>query len=91
MRQCETASHWLKVLAHPQRLMILCLLSQGEKSVHEIEESCGASQSAVSQFLKAMRLENLITSRREGRYVYYRINDERVLGLVKALHGVFCG
>lgn len=80
----------LKQLSHPQRLLILCSLAEGEKSVGEIEEACGASQSAVSQFLKGMRLEGLIDSRREGKLVYYKIEDKRVLELMKSLYEIFC-
>jgi DNA-binding transcriptional ArsR family regulator len=56
----------LKTLGHPKRLLILCSLSEGEKSVSEIEEACQASQSQVSQFLKRMESERLLTQRREG-------------------------
>ena len=80
----------LKQLSHPQRLLILCSLAEGEKSVSEIEVACGASQSAVSQFLKGMRLEGLIDSRREGKLVYYKIEDKRVLELMKSLYEIFC-
>lgn len=89
-RQSETVAALLKQLSHPQRLLILCSLAEAEKSVGEIEAACGASQSAVSQFLKGMRLEGLIESRREGKQVYYHIVDERVLELMKSLYTVFC-
>lgn len=88
--QCESASRLLKALAHPQRLQILCHLSNGEKTVTELEELCGASQSAVSQFLARMKAEQLIASRRDERYVRYRIADPKVSELVKALHKIFC-
>jgi DNA-binding transcriptional ArsR family regulator len=89
-KQSVEVAELLKVLSHPQRLLILCSLIPGEKSVGEIEESCEASQSAVSQFLKSMRLSGLIDSRRDGQHIYYRISDERVLKLVKSLHSIFC-
>lgn len=88
--QCESASRLLKALAHPQRLQILCHLSNGEKTVTELEELCGASQSAVSQFLARMKAEQLIASRRDERYVRYRIADPKVFELIKALHKIFC-
>lgn len=87
----EDVAGLLKQLSHPQRLLILCSLVEGEKSVGEIEEACGASQSAVSQFLKGMRLEGLIDSRREGKQVYYKIVDGRVRELIRSLSGIFCG
>lgn len=65
-------------------------MAEGEKSVSEIELACGASQSAVSQFLKGMRLEGLIESRREGKQIYYKIVDKRVLKLIKSLYLIFC-
>lgn len=89
-KKSEAVSDLLKQLSHPQRLLILCCLAQDEKSVGEIEEFCGASQSAVSQFLKGMRLEGLVDSRREGKQVYYRIADDRVLELMKSLYQIFC-
>lgn len=89
-RQSEVVAQLLKQLSHPQRLLILCSLAEGEKSVGEIEETCGASQSAVSQFLKGMRLEGLVESRREGKQVFYRIRDGRLLELMKSLYQIFC-
>ncbi len=89
-RRSEDVAGLLKQLSHPQRLLILCSLAEGEKSVGEIEDSCGASQSAVSQFLKGMRLEGLVESRREGKQVYYKIKDDRVHDLMKSLFLIFC-
>lgn len=89
-KQSEEVAGLLKQLSHPQRLLILCSLADGEKSVGEIEASCGASQSAVSQFLKGMRLEGLIESRREGKQIFYRILDKRVLDLIRSLYHIFC-
>lgn len=86
----EGVAALLKHLSHPQRLLILCCLVDGEKSVGEIEDACGASQSAVSQFLKGMRLEELIDSRRDGKLVYYKIVDKRVHKLIKSLYQIFC-
>lgn len=80
----------LKQLSHPQRLLILCAMADGEKSVGEIEAACGASQSAVSQFLKGMRQEGLVESRREGKQVYYRVINEKVLDLIRSLYRIFC-
>ncbi len=89
-RQSADVAALLKQLSHPQRLLILCSLAAGEKSVGQIEEACGASQSAVSQFLKGMRLEGLIESRREGKQVYYKITDKRVDQLMRSLYQIFC-
>lgn len=89
-RQSEEVAALLKLLSHPQRLIILCSMAEGEKSVGEIEQACGASQSAVSQFLKIMRLEGLIEPRREGKQIYYKIVDERVFKLIRSLYSIFC-
>ncbi len=89
-RQSESVSALLKQLSHPQRLLILCSLIESERSVGEIENACGASQSAVSQFLKAMRLEGIVESRRDGKQVYYKIADDRVHKLIASLYGIFC-
>lgn len=89
-QQSEKVAVLLKQLSHPQRLLILCSMAEGEKAVGEIEAFCGASQSAVSQFLKGMRLENLIESRREGKQVFYRVVDKRVLELIRSLDLIFC-
>lgn len=89
-RRSADVAALLKQLSHPQRLLVLCSLADGEKSVSEIEAVCGASQSAVSQFLKGMRLEGLIEPRREGKKVYYRIVDRRILELIKSLYRIFC-
>ncbi len=88
---CEHVAQLMKTLAHPQRLMLLCHLSGGEKSVGELEELCGASQSAVSQFLNRMRLEGLIVSEKRGIFVYYKIEDPRIKNLIASLHQIFCG
>jgi DNA-binding transcriptional ArsR family regulator len=89
-RKRQGVAGLLKQLSHPQRLVILCCMADGEKSVSEIEEACGASQSAVSQFLKGMRLEGLIDSRRYGKQIYYKILDKRVDKLIKSLYQIFC-
>jgi DNA-binding transcriptional ArsR family regulator len=89
-KNSEEVAALLKQLSHPQRLLILCSLFEGEKSVGEIEQACGASQSAVSQFLKGMRLEGFVESRREGKQVYYKILDPKILDLIQSLYHIFC-
>lgn len=89
-QKAHEVSSLLKQLSHPQRLLILCALAEGEKSVGDIENICEASQSAVSQFLKGMRLEGLVEARREGQRVFYSIADKRLLELMKSLYNVFC-
>lgn len=90
IRQCETTARTLKLLAHPKRLRLLCLLSAGEKSVSDLEALCETSQSQLSQFLQRMRSEGLVSARRDGKFVLYRIGDPKVEKLIQALHKIFC-
>ncbi len=91
MEHAELATGFLKALAHEGRLMILCHLSGGEKSVTELEELLSSRQAAVSQQLARLRLEGLVENRRDGKAIYYRIGDERVRVMVRLIHDMFCG
>ena len=88
--QCESVSSLLKAIAHPQRLQILCCLAEGEKTVSELEAYCGASQSSVSQYLSRMKNEGLLSSRREGQKIFYKIESEDLSKLMKAMQRIFC-
>ena len=83
-------SEILKTLGHPKRLLIICFLREGEKSVSEIEEFCQISQSQISNFLKRMMYENLLENRRDGNTIYYKIKDKKILALVQQLEKIFC-
>lgn len=85
------AAQFLKSLAHRDRLKILCCLVEGEASVSVLEDKIGISQSAVSQHLLKLKAEGILTSRRDGRMVYYAINDPLVLNVVSLLYERFCG
>ena len=87
---CIEVSAVLKNLAHPRRLMILCQLSDGPKTVSELENLSGASQSAVSQFLARMKAEGLVESKRENQFIYYDIKDSRIKKLIQSLDRIFC-
>lgn len=80
----------LKAMANEARLMVLCQLIEGEKSVTELQEAVGLSQSAMSQHLAVLREQRIVGTRREGQSVYYRIADERAAALMEALHRQFC-
>lgn len=80
----------LRALSNEARLLVLCQLGGGEKSVGELNASVGLSQSALSQHLAKLRAEGLVATRRESQTIYYRIADPRVTQLVTALHGIFC-
>ena len=88
--QARKASSFLKALSHESRLMILCILSDGEKSVGEIETVLGLPQSVVSQQLARLRLERVVRTRRDGRQIYYSIADENVLKVIGILYDIFC-
>lgn len=88
--QAQAASELLKALSHEARLLIMCVLVEGEKSVSEIEENIGLPQATVSQHLSRLRLENLIAARRDGRQIHYRIVDSKVATLISTLHMLYC-
>jgi ArsR family transcriptional regulator len=84
------AADFLKSLGHEQRLMILCHLASGEKSVGELEEVLAARQAAVSQQLARLRHEGMVTTRREGKTIYYGLGDERSKRKIVLLFDLFC-
>ena len=88
--QAQEAATLLKALAHEGRLTILCALVGGERSVTELETLLGARQAAVSQQLARLRLEGLVTARRDGRAIYYALGDARVARLIGTLHDIYC-
>ena len=85
-----TASNFLKAISHEGRLMILCHLVSGEKSVTELEELLSARQAAVSQQLSRLRLEGLVTPRRDGKTIYYRLTDDRPRQILEVVYDLFC-
>lgn len=88
--QARKASELLKALSHETRLLILCLLSEGEKSVSELEDILDMPQATVSQQLARLRFDRLVSARREGRMIYYSIVDEEVSSVIETLYGLFC-
>lgn len=90
MDNARKASELLKALSHEARLVILCILSEGEKSVSELEEILSMPQAAVSQQLARLRFDRLVATRRDGRMIYYRIVDEEVATLIATLYQLFC-
>ncbi len=84
------ASNFLKAISHEGRLMILCHLASGEKSVTELEELLSARQAAVSQQLSRLRLEGLVTPRRDGKAIYYSLTDDRPKQIMEVVYDLFC-
>ena len=85
-----TASNFLKAISHEGRLMILCHLVTGEKSVTELEDLLSARQAAVSQQLSRLRLEGLVIPRRDGKAIFYRLADERPRRILEVVYDLFC-
>jgi DNA-binding transcriptional ArsR family regulator len=90
MANAQDASEFLKALAHEARLVILCILVDGEKSVTEIEHLLSLRQPAVSQQLARLRADNLVETRRDGKNIYYSLARPEVREIIEALHAVFC-
>ena len=88
--KAKEASEFLKALAHESRLMILCILCEGERSVTEIERALGLRQPTVSQQLARLRAEGLVAARRSGKAIHYRIASENARIIVGAVREVFC-
>ena len=90
LRNATNASNFLKAISHEGRLMILCHLVSGEKSVTELEELLSARQAAVSQQLSRLRLEGLVTPRRDGKTIYYSLTDDRPRQILEVVYDLFC-
>jgi DNA-binding transcriptional ArsR family regulator len=84
------ACRLLKVLSNPDRLMLLCQLSQGEKRVGELEELLGIVQPTLSQQLTVLRDEELVITRRDGKNIYYQIASPQALAVMNVLFQQFC-
>ena len=86
----EEAAAFLKMLASPPRLMILCHLADGEKSVGQIAQETGLRMSTVSQHMALMRGQGVVTTRREGTTIYYALTSETAREVMYVLYQKFC-
>jgi DNA-binding transcriptional ArsR family regulator len=86
----KRASEFLKALAHESRLMILCILAEGEKSVSELEALLSLRQPTVSQQLARLRADGLMSTRRDGKTVYYDLASAEARLVIGAIYDVFC-
>ena len=77
-------------MCNERRLLILCHLSQGERSVGELEDLVGLSQSALSQHLARLRNDNLVRTRRSAQNIYYSLNGQEAQTIMTTLHGLYC-
>ncbi len=85
------AARLLKALANEKRLMLLCLLVEGERSVGELNAELDLSQSALSQHLAVLRADGLVDTRREAQTIYYSLAQGPAQRLIATLHGIYCG
>lgn len=90
IRPILEVANLLKQIAHPNRLMILCRLVDGAKTVSELEEACGASQSSVSQYLAKMKSEKIVTAERDGQHIRYSLTSKELKELIEKMKDVFC-
>ncbi|AYL04605.1 TPA: metalloregulator ArsR/SmtB family transcription factor [Enterobacter kobei] len=84
------AADVLRGLANSDRLLLMCQLSQGEANVAELEAAVGITQPTLSQQLGVMRRLKLVETRRAGKMVYYRIEDNRIMTLLNTLYDLYC-
>ena len=84
------ASEFLKTLSNASRLLMLCQLAEGEKSVSELAALLDERQPTVSQQLARLRAERLVETRRDGQQVFYSLASDEVRSLILALHAIFC-
>lgn len=89
-RNASDAVNLLKGLANESRLMIVCVLAEGELSVGQLNQRIKLSQSALSQHLAVLREQGMVLTRRESQTIYYRLADTTAIDVVRLLHDVYC-
>ena len=89
-RSARRAAPLLKAMSNPSRLVILCQIAEGERSVGELAEAVGLSQSGISQHLAVLRRQHVVATRRDKQTVYYSLASADVVALMATLHRVFC-
>lgn len=89
-RNARKVAPILKAMANPSRLMIVCQLAEGERSVGELEDAVGLSQSGISQHLGVLRREHVVVTRRDRQTVFYSLASRDIVTLITTLHDVFC-
>jgi DNA-binding transcriptional ArsR family regulator len=89
--QAEAACRLMKVLSHPDRLLLLCQLAQGEQRVGELESRLGITQPTLSQQLAVLRDEALVRTRRDGKHIHYAVASAPALAVINVLYQQFCG
>ncbi|MCW2242929.1 ArsR/SmtB family transcription factor [Azospirillum canadense] len=90
LSNARRASTLLKAMSNERRLLILCYLAEGEKSVGELEDLVDLSQSALSQHLARLRRDKLVRTRRSAQNIYYSLNGHEAQTVMATLHGLYC-
>lgn len=90
MKNAREASDLLKALSHENRLLLLCLLAERERSVGELENILSLRQPTVSQQLARLRYDNLVSTRRDGKTIFYSIADENVRKVISVIYSIYC-
>jgi len=88
--KAESACDFLRAIATPTRLMLLCHLMEGERTVSELADLVGAKQSLTSHHLSRLKLSGLVASRRDEKFIFYRLENEVVKNVVTILYDEFC-
>lgn len=86
----DSACALMKVLANPDRMLLLCQLAEGEKNVGELQQALGIVQPTLSQQLAVLREEELVETRRDGKNIYYRIASPQALAVLEVLYEQYC-
>ena len=89
-RHAGEATRLLKALSNRNRLMVLCTLVEGERSVGELQAQVGLSQSALSQHLALLRADGLVSTRRQSQTIFYSLADDKAARMVELLHELYC-
>lgn len=89
-RDARRVASLLKAMSNPARLIILCQIAEGERSVGQLERAVGLSQSSISQHLAVLRAQAVVSGRRAGQTVLYSLASSEVAALMSTLHAVFC-
>lgn len=88
--KAEQVAELMRALGNPDRLLLLCELSQGERCVSDLAECSGIEQPTLSQQLAVLRTQKLVVTRRDGKQIFYSVSDVRTLALLKALYRLYC-
>ncbi len=89
-RHVDEAAQLLKALSNRSRLIVLCILSEGELSVGELHKRVSLSQSALSQHLAVLRRDNLVSTRKESQTVHYSLQNDTAVRVIELLHELYC-